>query len=141
VGACPRTAIAAVCVGALTLVTPPAHAAFPGQNGRIAFTTARDAGNLEIYTMDADGSGLVNLTNSAAYEDSPGGSSDGLKVVFSSQRDGEADERPRLGDLPHLVPGRHEDRVRKRPRREHGDLHDERRRHRPGEDHQAGWPI
>src|SRR5262245_9851074 len=70
------------------LLAPSAQAAFPGQNGRIAFTTARDAGNFEIYTMDADGSGLVNLTNNPAYEDSPGGSSDGLKVVFSSHRDG-----------------------------------------------------
>ena len=36
----------------------PAHAAFPGQNGRIAFT---DGGN--IWVMNADGSNAVNITN------------------------------------------------------------------------------
>ena len=38
--------------------------------GQIAFTTGRD-GNREIYVMNADGSGLRNLTNNPADDGSP----------------------------------------------------------------------
>jgi TolB protein len=89
-GAAGRSGLLLVCIAALgvAVFAAPAHAAFPGQNGRIAFTTARDAGNSEIYTMNSDGSGLVNLTANAAYDASPAGSADGLKIVFSSHQDG-----------------------------------------------------
>lgn len=46
----------------LTQAERPARAAFPGQNGKIAFVSNRD-GNDEIYAMNPDGSGQVNLTN------------------------------------------------------------------------------
>ena len=38
--------------------------------GRIAFTSNRD-GNLEIYAMNADGTGQVNLTNNPATDTYP----------------------------------------------------------------------
>ncbi len=65
----------------------PAHAAFPGQNGKIAFFSDRD-GNNEVYTMNADGTGQMRLTNNAASDVVPIWSADGLKIAFTSTRDG-----------------------------------------------------
>jgi Tol biopolymer transport system component len=64
-----------------------AEAAFPGQNGKIAFESNRD-GNLEIYVMNADGSGQTRLTNDPANDDVPTWSPDGGKIAFESNRDG-----------------------------------------------------
>lgn len=49
------------------LAARPATAAFPGENGKIAFTSERD-GNREIYLIDPDGSGEVNITNHAGFD-------------------------------------------------------------------------
>ncbi len=53
-------------------------------NGRIVFTR----GGSEIWTMNADGSDQINLTNNAAIDTEPAYSPDGQKIVFSSNRDG-----------------------------------------------------
>ena len=45
-------------------------ATFPGDNGKIAFVTNRD-GNVEIYTMDADGNNQMRLTDNQALDDEP----------------------------------------------------------------------
>ena len=63
----------------------PARAAFPGANGKIAFTSQRD-GNHEIYAMNADGSGQTNLTNHGAGDLTPAWSPDGSKLAFVSFR-------------------------------------------------------
>jgi Tol biopolymer transport system component len=59
-----------------------------GANGRIAFVRTRD-GNAEIYVINADGSGQVNLTNNPATD---GGlltwSPDGARIAFVTYRDG-----------------------------------------------------
>jgi len=55
--------------------------------GRIAFQTNRD-GNLEIYAMNGDGSGLTDLTNNPAGDGQPVWSPDGSKILFVSDRDG-----------------------------------------------------
>ena len=89
-----------IALGA-SVTAPTAQAAFPGANGKIAFTSTRD-GNLEIYVMNADGTDQVNRTNNPATEDDHG-----------------------------LVARRHEDRLRELPRRQRGDLRHGRRRHRP----------
>src|SRR5215217_879049 len=53
----------------------------------IAFTSNRDS-NQEIYTMNADGSNLRNLTNNPASDTEPEISPDGTKIAFVSTRDG-----------------------------------------------------
>ncbi len=83
-----------LCLFALlvALATPwqPAAAVSGGDNGRIAFQSTRH-GNWEIYTMDADGSDVIRLTNIAADDERPGWSPDGTKIVFGSRRGGNAD--------------------------------------------------
>ncbi len=54
-------------------------------NGKIAFNSNRD-GNLEIYSMNADGSGQTRLTNNAATDELPVWSPDGNKITFASPR-------------------------------------------------------
>ena len=41
----------------------PAHAAFPGINGKIAFTADPTDLNLDVWTMNADGSAQTNVSN------------------------------------------------------------------------------
>ena len=64
--------------------TPSADAA----EGQIAFMSDRD-GNWEIYLMNADGSGLTNLTQNPAFDSSPAWSPDGRRIAFWSSRDGD----------------------------------------------------
>ncbi len=59
-----------------------ADAAFPGQNGKIAFSSNRD-GNAEIYSMNPDGSGIARLTNHPAPDRHPRWSPDGTMIAFS----------------------------------------------------------
>ena len=79
-------ALLAACLLALVGSAKPIGATFPGANGKIAFGTNRD-GNNEIYTMDADGSNQINLTNNAAEDHSPSWSPDGTKIAFMSELD------------------------------------------------------
>jgi TolB protein len=63
----------------------------------IAFSSTRDAANPtseygryendEIYTMNADGSGVTRLTYNAQTDLSPTWSSDGKRIAFASDRD------------------------------------------------------
>jgi hypothetical protein len=62
-----------------------ANSAFSGGNGKIVFESTRD-GNYEIYVMNADGTGLVNVSNNSADDHGPEWSPDGSKIVFSSFR-------------------------------------------------------
>ena len=77
----------AAATSLLVLVALPAHASYPGLNGKIVFSTERD-GNREIYVMDADGTNQVRLTNNSAFDSEPNWSPDGTKIVFRSDRDG-----------------------------------------------------
>ena len=56
-----------------------------GPGGTLVFVSYRD-GDAEIYISDADGSGVVNLTNNLAYDWEPAWSPDGTKIVFNSDR-------------------------------------------------------
>lgn len=52
---------------------------------KIAFTTNRN-GNYEVYVMNADGSGVKNLTRNPADDSSPTWSSDGSRIAFLTER-------------------------------------------------------
>ncbi len=72
-----RVVLAAAAAGVLAAVgllvlaaVSPAEAAFPGQNGKIAFVSNRD-GNFEIYAMNANGTGSDRLTNNPANDYGP----------------------------------------------------------------------
>jgi hypothetical protein len=68
--------------------TNPARAgAFPGKNGRIAFTSHRD-GNFEVYSMKPDGSSLTDLTKNPNADGDPSYSAGGKKIAFDSNRAG-----------------------------------------------------
>ena len=56
--------------------------------GRIVFGSERD-GNLEIYVMNSDGTGLTRLTNHPGKDGDPSWSPDGARIVFESDRDGQ----------------------------------------------------
>ena len=71
----------------MLVVSEPAEAAFPGQNGKIAFSSARDGNNSELYSINSDGTALDLITNNAAMDLSPAWSPDGNKVAFDSRRD------------------------------------------------------
>ena len=68
-----------------TLVTGvPAQASFPGENGKIVFV-ANTSGSWQLYTINPDGSGMVQITNLAATLFdmwAPSFSPDGKRIVF-----------------------------------------------------------
>jgi len=72
----------------------PPHASaalLAGQNGKIAFEGVRN-GNTDIYLVNPDGSGQVDLTpNDPGDEQNPSWSPDGTKLVFEAVRGGSSD--------------------------------------------------
>ena len=66
-------------VTSLWLVTSPLW-------GKIVFYSKRD-GNLEIYTMDSDGSDQMRLTFNEATDSAPAWSPNGRQIAFHSYRD------------------------------------------------------
>jgi Tol biopolymer transport system component len=77
------TAVVAAIVAAavLCLSAAPAHAAFPGANGKFVVASGPD-----LYTFDPDGTKLTNITNSggALQPRFPSWSADGRRIAFAS---------------------------------------------------------
>jgi len=68
----------------LCLASVPAHATFPGQNGKIVFI-ANPTATWQMYTINADGTGMTQITNlpAAMIEGwMPSFSPDGKKIAF-----------------------------------------------------------
>ncbi|MCB9436741.1 MAG: VWA domain-containing protein [Anaerolineales bacterium] len=59
--------------------------------GRIVFTSTRDSATAELYTMNADGSGVFRLTNDSAEDTNPVWSDDGFRIAFESNQAGNYD--------------------------------------------------
>jgi len=77
-------------VGTSAQVTPPSPATSTPvrvTGPRIVFVSLRDRNN-EIYVMNADGSGVVRLTNNSDIDYDPACSPDGTRIAFMSRRDG-----------------------------------------------------
>jgi Tol biopolymer transport system component len=87
-----RTAFLAIMLVVL-LCVPSAHAAFPGENGKIAYTVLVDedpsdgyfSGQTDIFTTTpGQPYRRTNITNSDPYETNPSWSADGTKMVVNS---------------------------------------------------------
>jgi Tol biopolymer transport system component len=76
-------AIALVTIGACEWT---AGTAAPLPQSKIAFQSNR-AGRYQIYLMNADGSGVIPLTNSSGENRAPAFSPDGRRIAFISTRD------------------------------------------------------
>jgi Tol biopolymer transport system component len=89
---CGRVVSKALIVLALLVGVPvKAKAAFPGENGKIAFQSnlgapINDPSRFEIWVMNADGTGQTQLTTSGGTF--PSWSPRGTKIAFTSNRDG-----------------------------------------------------
>jgi dipeptidyl aminopeptidase/acylaminoacyl peptidase len=84
-----RLVLAGAVIG--VLASPgPGSAVRPGENGKIAFASARD-GNREIYVVSPDTTGEARLTNDPATDTDPAWSSDGKRITFTTTRSGDDD--------------------------------------------------
>jgi len=77
--------LAFVIVAPLPLTTSAAHASFPGVNGRIAFD---DPATGQIYAVNPDGTGLLQLTHTRAFAGHPAWSPDGTQIAFEKEYKG-----------------------------------------------------
>jgi Tol biopolymer transport system component len=75
-----------------------AEATLSADGKKIVFTSSRD-GDLEIYTMNPDGSGIKRLTHRLGYDGGPFFSPDGKWIVYRGRHPTAADEVARYKSL------------------------------------------
>jgi len=89
-GALAAAAGALVAVGLVVLImlvvveVGPAEAAFPGQNGKIAYSGS-DGEDSEIYTIDPGGGEKFKVTNNTTRDYDPSYSPDGQKIAYAGR--------------------------------------------------------
>jgi Tol biopolymer transport system component len=87
-----RIVVAISLAGPLLAVPAgPAHAAFPGANGLIAWSKVFLRTDAEIFVMDPDGGNQVQLSHNDRTDFDPAWSADGTQLVFSSSTATDAD--------------------------------------------------
>ena len=69
------------------LQTAPADAAAHVVDGKIAFDARHDCCDQEIFSMNADGTGLVQLTDNESNDDGADWSPDGTRIVWAHTPD------------------------------------------------------
>src|SRR5690349_11512503 len=74
--------VLAAQLAVVTELTAPANAAFPGNNGLIAFFGSA-SGNDDIWVVAPDGTGLRQLTTDPGDDQFPSWSSDGRHLAYS----------------------------------------------------------
>jgi TolB protein len=80
-----RVWVVLVAFAALLVAASPTLAAFPGENGRIAFDAQNASGLSDLFTIRPDGTELVDLTNTSDNSEfGPAWSADGTKLAFSA---------------------------------------------------------
>jgi Tol biopolymer transport system component len=84
------TAVLASMLLCLLVLVAPAHAAFPGQNGKVAYVHNDFDGDAQIYVINPDGTGKQQLTFTGENF-APRWSADGQRIVFTSTRDSSGD--------------------------------------------------
>jgi len=83
--------IGVVAVGGLLAGCGAGGGGLPGGHSKIAFygwDTLNGVYNTDIYVMNSNGTGQMNITNNEADDRHPSWSPDGGKIAFASQRDG-----------------------------------------------------
>lgn len=87
-----RLNLAILIAFSVLVVAAPAHATFPGESGRLAFIRYHPNENSDLWTVNADGSGLTRLTDNevfggdSAFDSRPTWSPDGRKILFERHR-------------------------------------------------------
>jgi Tol biopolymer transport system component len=80
-----RRAIVLLVVALVATTAGGAHAAYPGQNGRIAFLSNR-GGGYKLFTMKADGTNVKLVTAGVDTHSPPSWSPDGKRLVYTGPK-------------------------------------------------------